>query len=119
MAGAHHVGDLGIVSHAADGVAEVLLDATEATIRVLVNNLTETADTRTGLETFGRYALHQLVQLTDGEVGMIVHISAEQAQLLMPSAPPPRSTHPVSMMSTPVTRARWAIVAARWLCHLT
>jgi transcription elongation factor len=85
-AGAHHVGDLGVVSHSKDGLAEVLLDTTEATVRVLVNNLTETSDTRTGLQTFGRYSLNQLVQLTDNEVGMIVRISADAAQLLMPSA---------------------------------
>lgn len=85
MAGAHHVGDLGVVSHSEAEVAEVLLDSTDTTIKVLVNNLTETADTRTRLETFGRYSLHQLVQLTDNDVGMIITISAEQAHLLMPS----------------------------------
>jgi transcription elongation factor len=90
-AGAHHLGDLGVVSHCDDGVAEVLLDTNDSTVKVLVNNLTETADTRTGLETFGRYSLHQLVQLTDNEVGMIVRISAEHAQLLMSSVPLPLS----------------------------
>ena len=86
-AGAHHVGDLGVVSHSAAGVAEVLLDTTDATVRVLVNNLTETEDTRTGLQTFGRYGLNDLVQLTDSEVGMILRISADAAELLMASAP--------------------------------
>ncbi len=86
MAGTHHVGDLGVVAHAADGVAEVLLDSSDATVKVLVNNLTETAARHSDLEAFGRYGLYQLVMLNDAEVGLIVRISAAAAELLMSSA---------------------------------
>eukprot|EP00892_Ulva_mutabilis_P001630 jgi/Ulvmu1/11468/UM077_0011.1 len=84
VAGAHHVGDLGVVAHAADGVAAVLLDATDDTVKVLVNNLVETAQERSGIEALGRYRLNDLVELRDGTVGMIVHLSAATAHLLVP-----------------------------------
>lgn len=87
MAGAHHVGDLGVVAHAADGVASVLLDATDETVKVLVNNLVETAQERSGIEALGRYRLNDLVELRDGTVGMIVHLSAGTAHLLIPGPP--------------------------------
>lgn len=86
VAGAHHVGDLGVVAHAADGVASVLLDATDETIKVLVNNLVESAQERSGIEALGRYRLNDLVELRDGTVGMIVHLSAATAHLLVPGA---------------------------------
>ena len=88
VAGTEHVGDLGAVVHADRGVAEVLLDTTDSAVRVLVNNLAETAETRTSRQALGRFALHSLVQLTDGEVGMLLHIGADAAQLLMSSALP-------------------------------
>jgi len=88
VAGAHHVGDLGVVAHAADGVASVLLDATDETVKVLVNNLVETAQERSGIEALGRYRINDLVELRDGTVGMIVHLSAATAHILSPGAPP-------------------------------
>ena len=100
VAGADHVGDLGVVTHTENGKAEVMLDATEATVNVLVNNLTGTSDTRTGLETFGRFRLYQLVMLVDNEVGLIVRISASAAELLMAGARP-RFVRPLATAPTP------------------
>lgn len=88
VAGAHHVGDLGVVAHAADGVASVLLDATDETVKVLVNNLVETAQERSGIEALGRYRINDLVELRDGTVGMIVRLSAATAHILSPGASP-------------------------------
>lgn len=84
MAGAHNIGDLGVVAHAEGGVAEVLLDATDATVHVLVNNLVETAQERSTIEALGRYRTNDLVQLRDDSVGMVIRLSADTAHLLMP-----------------------------------
>lgn len=84
MAGAHNIGDLGVVAHAGGGVAEVLLDATDTTVHVLVNNLVETAQERSTIEALGRYRTSDLVQLRDDSVGMIIRLSADTAHLLIP-----------------------------------
>lgn len=106
VAGTQNVGGLGAVVHAAGGVAQVLLDTTDATVRVLVNNLAETSDTRTSRQALGRYTLHSLVQLADGEVGMLLHIGADAAQLLMSSVPPRAVTATLCALNTAVSRAR-------------
>jgi hypothetical protein len=86
VAGAHNLGDLGVVAHAEGGVAEVLLDSTDATVHVLVNNLVETAQERSTIEALGRYHTNDLVQLRDDSVGMIIRLSANTAHLLLPGA---------------------------------
>jgi hypothetical protein len=86
VAGAHNIGDLGVVAHAEGGVAEVLLDSTDATVHVLVNNLVETAQERSTIEALGRYHTNDLVQLRDDTVGMIIRLSANTAHLLIPGA---------------------------------
>jgi hypothetical protein len=86
VAGAHNIGDLGVVAHSEGGVAELLLDSTDTTVHVLVNNLVETAQERSTIEALGRYHCNDLVQLRDDTVGMIIRLSANTAHLLIPGA---------------------------------
>ena len=86
VAGAHNVGDLGVVAHSEGGLAEVLLDSTDSTVHVLVNNLVETAQERSTIEWLGRYRTNDLVRLRDDTVGMIIRLSADTAHLLVPGA---------------------------------
>lgn len=97
------MGDLGVVAHSEAGVAEVLLDSTDATVHVLVNNLVETAQERSTIEALGRYRTNDLVQLRDDTVGMIIRLSADTAHLLVPGtyfqpflAPVPQNLLPLS-----------------------
>ena len=84
VAGAHNVGDLGVVAHSEGGVVEVLLDSTDSTVHVLVNNLVETTQERSTIEALGRYRTNDLVRLRDDTVGMIIRLSAATAHLLIP-----------------------------------
>lgn len=110
-----------MVTHTEGPTAMVLLDSTEKSIKVLVNNLTESLDTNSGLEQFGQYALHQAVLLTDNTVGMIVNISVEAATVLCNSgAPPFPSCFPSSVLYTwllPVVLYAWLLPGLK-CCHV-
>jgi len=101
VAGAHHVGELGMVNHVEGAVAMVLLDSSAKEVKVLVNNLTATLDTHSGLESFGQFALHQAVLLTDNTAGMIVNISPEACSVLTNSGASPPSIPPFCAVHEP------------------
>lgn len=79
-----HESETGMIVKVSDSVAVVLSDISHQELKALISDLQRTAEVSTGVK-FGEYALYDLIHLSQNEVGVIVRIEGDTAQVLDPN----------------------------------
>ncbi|XP_049848777.1 transcription elongation factor SPT5-like [Schistocerca gregaria] len=77
-----HEGETGLVTSVSGEVATVFSDSSQKNFKVLMKDIQETMETNLGKLGLGKYELHDLVQVNDQSVGMIVKVNSDGFDIL-------------------------------------
>ena len=81
-----HEGEAGLVVKVEGEVATVFGDVSKEEFVVFSHHLADSAEVTRRVESLGEYAVHDLVMLEDGAVGMVVRVEKDAAVLMMQSS---------------------------------
>eukprot|EP01125_Pyxidicula_operculata_P004318 TRINITY_DN1657_c0_g1_i1.p1 TRINITY_DN1657_c0_g1~~TRINITY_DN1657_c0_g1_i1.p1 ORF type:complete len:1026 (-),score=308.16 TRINITY_DN1657_c0_g1_i1:215-3259(-) len=73
--------ETGMIVKLSDGVATIMSDISNREIKAIINDIRKCAEVSSGLK-LGEYSLHDLVQLDQNTIAVIVRIERDSAQLL-------------------------------------
>uniref|UniRef100_A0A6B2KXD3 Transcription elongation factor SPT5 n=1 Tax=Arcella intermedia TaxID=1963864 RepID=A0A6B2KXD3_9EUKA len=77
----NHENETGMIVRTSDNVAVLIADISQKELQVLVSDLRECSEVSTGLK-FGEYELYDLVQIDANNVGVLIKIEKDTAQVL-------------------------------------